>query len=360
MAPLFRLRLDVVAVTTIAWTSAATTFAQSVGPSGTLTAPVLKEERSDLGGPSYQLYLNSETRQLETTIPQRKILEGAQLFEVGVSGFYQPDPKLRLKFDLAAERMEERNVFLPRVASAELRPWVYTDVELGQFFVPVGFYVARDQWFANLPHYYARLLYWQRGTDAGAQVRLKPTGNDWVALEGALLSGRSNRPGDERPGPPVRTPQIITLRSRSDYHEVFLQNIEHHVAFNRRVQALGGGVSARYHWPELHLTPEAWLEAYQVRQSQGEGPREDTWAWSYVAQLRFHFVNVGIREAVSRTVVRSEALNQGLVPVQERTLFGDVYLHRAFRLRVERRQIGDRVALVDDWIGRAILELQVL
>lgn len=218
--------------------------------------------------PNLQLLLSSETRYIETDLVNRKSMEGASLFDVAASGTLAIDPTLRLNFDVAAERMNDQSVFFPRVVTAQWMPWRWTSAEVGQFFIPVGFYVERDQWFSALPHYYRQILYWERGSDIGARFSVSPWPSGVLSAEASTFSGRTTRPGDQRPGPPEKAPQLISLRSHSSYHEVFVQHFAHQVAFGRQMNATGVGFGVFYEFKEWRLRPELWTEGFEIRQKQ--------------------------------------------------------------------------------------------
>jgi hypothetical protein len=338
-------------------TSPSSTDSSESTPTIVTNIPTIEE--ADSGPPALKLQLTTEARNLQTDLAERKQLEGVSLFEVSANGSYAVDRHLSLLFDLAAERMGDQSLFFPRVAAVRLSPWSSVQLDVGQFFIPIGYFVERDQWFSSLPHYYNRLLYWARGTDTGARLSIMPfNGSKLLSLEGSMFSGRSTRPGDDRPGPATRAPQLFSLRSQSSYHDVFIQQWEHEVAFRNRVQAYGGGVSLFYQFQDYPIRPEIYFEAYSMRESQADGPAEFTVAGTAVAQLRAYYFNVGVMAARSQSRIRSQQMNQPLAPINETTLFADAYLHRFFRLRVEQREVIQQQALVSDTVIRAIAEIQ--
>lgn len=307
-----------------------------------------------------ELSLNSEIRHHETEMTARKSREGTSLYDVGIRAQFNVDEHLTLNFEGASEKSEGENIFQIHVASASWKPVEWGIIEAGQFFIPVGQYVARDQWFTELPSYYSQLLYWDRGIDVGVRAEVFPFSSPLLSLEAATFSGRTVRPGDERPGPAKSLPQLLSLRSRGEFHEAFVQKFEHEVSFSRALSATGLGAAAFYEFDWLSLRPEIWGELFRMNQNQASGPAEITEGSSITAQLSaISRLQFGVRLAQTKGRVIAQQFKQDLIPTEERTTFLQLRLHPAIKLRGEKREVAERLRKVDDLVLRAMLEFQI-
>jgi|GEM_PF-3794629 len=345
------------------WLISALLFASLVGaqPNDSLTIKNPEPEAPPRGPhQTAEISLNTELRYLSTDVVQRRGEEGGRLYELSTRMRFEPDPLVGISIDAGVEDFGDDSRFIFRKAEVDLHPIERVELRAGQTYIPLGYFTENDRWMAELPHYYSILLPWKKGIDLGARAMIRPFNNDHLILDGSTFSGRTVRPGDERPGPAESRPVLGQLRSEGRYWSAFAALWEHDLAYRDRVEARGIGLSLKYNFESLDLEPLMQIEGFLIEEKQQTGPMQISRAGSALAQIRWRRVVAGGLYGQSLREATVNRQTFALEPIFERTFYGEVILHRSLRLRAEKRKIDDGERSVDDVVWRALFDIQVL
>lgn len=331
-------------------------LAQDAGQSHFSVAPEKIEETA------YKPWSADMTVELRATSdkrdrPQNKNRQS--IYEVAAGGSYRFDKTLKVKAELSVEQINDESTFYVKQAFVEWNTLKHhVEVIAGQQFLPVGLYQPRENWFSYNPPFMDKLVGFAKPIDLGIVARIHAFEKPWLFAEGGVFSGQLVREQDARLGEPERAPRILSLKSHSEYHDVFLSYWEHDLAFYDPLRAYGAGGEIKT--PEWKSLKGSFLaEFWQMEQIQANGPDERTNAYMLVGQVDFWKLSAGYRfsEAFGRLVTATGA--NGLPREVSRLAFLEVELAPMLKLRGERVIDEQSVVLRDEWAGRLLLDWEL-
>lgn len=319
----------------------------------------------DLSGPeqvvevrdkAYEVEFKMELRAQRDRRDRAQTNSAESVHEISLGGRYEVDRRVGLNLEISVEQLEGETKFFAKQAFVDWEPWAdRLRILMGQQFVPVGLIGPRDNWFSSNPPFMQRIFAASRGIDLGAVVDVLPLPSEVLYLQGGSFAGRPVRAGDQRKQAPEKAPRVLSLKSRSEFHEAFATFYEHDLAFFDPVKAWGAG--AQWDSPgwrdfQLSLLAEYW----RFDQIQRVGPTQRNLAWIGYAQLKWWRLKTGYRFSESQGEMMS-ALARDRLPLEASELWlVAVNMTKEFSLQAERVIETQNEVLRDEWVARALVD----
>ncbi|NJL25377.1 MAG: hypothetical protein HC902_09495 [Calothrix sp. SM1_5_4] len=266
-------------------------------------------------------------------------------------GFFSLRPDLDATLELSLEELEGESAFFRETRLLTWAPWrPHFEIRIGQQFLPVGLLNERDNWFSSNPPYMDRLFAGSKGVDLGVAADFDPLGGRHLYLQASMFAGRLIRSEDAMAGGPELAPRVLSVKSHSEYHDLFLTYFTHDLAFYDPVRAYGLGFelrSADWSGWRGRVLSEAW----RIRQSQALGPDELSHGYLVYSELVWRGLTLGARwSELQAKLLKS----QSLPPSRSRLYLAEVELTRGLSLRVERVCEIQSEIQRDEWVGRVL------
>ncbi len=276
--------------------------------------------------------------------------------EISLSGQYDFFNDLQFEFDFSTEKVDFQHQFKVNEAFLKWTPWVKNlRFRLGQQYLPVGLFNQRSNWFSTNPGFFRNIFATTNETsDLGLIVEILPLGSPYFFLELGTFLGRTNRSEDGRIGNSVRPPRLLSLKSKSKYHQSFLTHYQHHLAFRDETTAIGAG-SEFFLNNALDINPHLLIEVWRTEQEQTFGPKQQSEAFVTYVGLEWWKFAWGYRWSVARSTVTGNETSIQL-PDETNHLFMLEFKPVAqMAIRLERVYEVQSEILKNDWVGRALL-----
>ncbi len=314
----------------------------------------------DAAGKPYEIEFEIEYRAQEdrrSERPQTKTRHS--LHEIALGGHYRIEKTIGVRGEMAVESDGREQRFFVKEALILYSPWEnYVEARIGQQFLPVGLVNERDDWFSSNPGFMEKIFTAEKSIDLGVVTVFRPYNQEWIFLEGGVFSGRVLREEDERSGSPEKTPRVLSLKSKSEFHDAFLTYFEHDYAYFDPVRAFGGGFELRSprHWP---VRGEFMIEHWRFQEIQSAGPDVDNQAWLLHGRVEWWRLGLGHRFSQNNSHLRTVNSRFALPTEVSRLSYVDFKIAEPFLIRGEAiKEVQDEVVR-DELVARALLSWEI-